>query len=399
MGALTIFSLNACQDDHLESNHANEEHELHEDDAMTHDEDDDHEEGEDIHLTVDQAKTIGLAFGELSKMKVNNYVKATGTLGLPPNAYASVTAKLSGIIVDSKKFVEGNAIKKGAIIAYIENPSLISQQQKYLELNAALQQKKLELNRQQQLMSADAGVSRSLEKAQSEVAILEAQQMGLRKQLGYLGIDVNQLTVENIRQRIPVFSPMSGYITNINLHNGLFAEANKPLMEIISDDHLHLELDVFEKDIAKVKIGQSISYVIPALGHKKYEGEVSIIGREFNMDSKTVRVHGHLHGERPVFFKDLFLNAQIWLDDQSETALPEAAVIRDGESLVVYASHPEPKDGEYEFEKIRVVVGATNDGFTSVKLLDELEDGLKIVTKGAYYVYAQSQAGELEHEH
>ena len=410
MGILTIFFFASCQKNQADI-HSGEKQELHddhdgqhddhedEDDHKDEDDHDDHEDEDGIHLTTEQVKTIGLEFGEMSKMKVNNFVKATGTLGLPPNAYASVTAKTSGIVVGSKKYVEGNSIKKGAIIAFIENPDLIRQQQQYLELKASLQRSRLELERQQQLVSANAGVQRSLENAQAEVDILEAQQMGLRKQLSYLGISVDQLTSGNIRHRIPVYAPMSGYITSVSLHNGLFAEANKPLMEIISDDHLHLELDIFEKDIAKVKIGQSISYVIPALGDKMYEGEVSIIGREFNINSKTVRVHGHLHGKRPTFFKDLFLNAKIWLDDQSETALPASAIIRDGESLCVYVSNPVANNDEFEFEKIRVVTGATNNGFTAVKLLDEIPTGKKIVTKGAYYVYAQSQAGELEHEH
>jgi len=393
LGMLSAFFFAACKKNNAETMHVTEKH----DEDATHDDHDENEEG--IHLTASQVKTIDLAFGELSKMKVNDYVKATGTLGLPPNAYASVTTKLSGIVVESKMYIEGNTIKKGAIIAYVENPSLIQQQQKYLEINALLQKNRLELARQKKLVDANAGVNRSLENAQAEVNVLEARQMGLRKQLTYLGIRVDELTPDNIKQKIPVYSPMSGYITKVNLHNGLFAEANKPLMEIISDDHLHLELDVFEKDIAKVKIGQSISYSIPALGDKMYKGEVSIIGREFNMNSKTIRVHGHLEGERPIFYKDLFLNAKIWLNDQAETALPESAIIRDGESLCVYVSLPEAQDGVFEFEKIRVVTGATNEGFTSVKLLDEIPQGMKIVTKGAYYVYAQSQAGELEHEH
>ena len=95
-------------------------------------------EGDEEHrvglfLTKDQAKTIGLEFGDLSSIKVNDFVKATGTLGLPPNAYSSVSAKTNGIIKGTTKFVEGNYIKKGAIIAYLENADLIITQQDYLE--------------------------------------------------------------------------------------------------------------------------------------------------------------------------------------------------------------------------------------------------------------------------
>ena len=54
---------------------------------------------------------------------------------------------------------------------------------------------------------------------------------------------------------------------------------------------------------------------------------------------------------------------------------------------------------EFEFQKLNVVIGASDNGFTAVKLIDTIPEGMQIVTKGAYYVYAQSKAGELEHEH
>ena len=46
-----------------------------------------------------------------------------------------------------------------------------------------------------------------------------------------------------------------------------------------------------------------------------------------------------------------------------------------------------------------MITDATDSGFTAVKLIDSIPDGMQIVTKGAYYVYAQAKAGELKHEH
>jgi len=103
--------------------------------------------------------------------------------------------------------------------------------------------------------------------------------------------------------------------------------------------------------------------------------------------------------ERPKFIKDLFLEAKIWLNDQTVNALPEKAIIVDGESSYIYVTDKDSKEDELKFEALRVVVGTTDDGFTSVKLIDPIPEGMKIVTDGAYYVYAQSKAGELAHEH
>ena len=353
-----------------------------------------HEEG--LHLTKEQIETIGLEFGEFSSIKVNDYIKTTGTLGLPPNAYASVSAKSEGIINGTKKFVEGNYIKKGELIAYVENPDFIVKQQEYLESKAQLKLKRLDLARQQSLVDANAGVSKNLQNTEAEVAILEAKSVGLSKQLSYLGISSTNLTPNTISQRIAILAPMSGYISNINIHNGMYAQPTVSLMEIISSEHLHLELDVFEKDIAKIKIGQKISYTVPALGTTIYNGVVSVMGKEFNPKTKTVRVHGHLEGDKPLFLKDLFINAKIWLTNNTTTAVPEKAIIKVGENSFIYVAKKENEAEETEFTTIRVIPGASDNGFTAIKILEEIPDGMQIITKGAYYVYAQSKAGELE---
>ena len=359
----------------------------------------DNNDEEGLHLTREQMKTIELEFGNFTQMKVNDFVKTTGTLGIPPNAFSSVSAKAPGIINGNKKFVEGNYIKKGETIGYLENQDFILKQQEYLEAKAQFTLKKQNLDRQRSLVNSNAGVAKSLEQAQAEYDMANAKANGLSKQLGYLGISTISLTANNIKQQIPIYAPMSGYITSISMHNGMYAEPAISLMEIISDKHLHLELDVFEKDIAAVKVGQVISYSVPALGSKIFEGEVSIIGKEFDTKSKTVRVHGHLDGEKPQFLKDLFINAKIWQNDKTSSVLPEKAIIKDGANSLIFVGIENPKAEEIFFRKIRVIAGANNNGFTSVKLLDEIPKGMKIVTQGAYYVYAQSMAGELEHDH
>ena len=86
-------------------NHGAEKDSHSEEDGHGHGEE--HEEGE-IHLTKAQIETMNIQFGDFSKIKINDYINATGTLGLPPNALNSVSAKASGFIKNSKKYVEGS---------------------------------------------------------------------------------------------------------------------------------------------------------------------------------------------------------------------------------------------------------------------------------------------------
>ena len=354
---------------------------------------------EGIHLTTEQIDIMDIEFGDFTEMKVNGYLSATGTLGLPPNAHAAVSARAAGFIRNARNYVEGDYVRRGAIIAYLENPEFIEYQRQYLEAVAELIFLRQELARQETLVGADAGVVREVQRLRSQVAAKVANVQGVRQRLEYLGISTEHLTPETITQRITVFAPRSGYITSISLHDGLYVEPSTELMEVIDEEHLHLELDVFERDIAQLERGQRVTYQVPALGGERYAAEIHVIGKEFNTENKTVRVHAHLKGEQPPFVRDLFVEARIWLTDQTVRALPEQAVLWEGKTSYVFAAPAEPSGNKIEFNRLPVKPGATDNGFTAVELLSPLPAGMRIVTEGAYYVYAQGQAGTLEHAH
>ena len=352
-----------------------------------------HENG--IQLTTTQIDLMDIQFGDFSQIKLNDYVRATGTLGLPPNAYTSVNAKSTGFIQTSNKYVEGRYVKKEEVIGYLENPEFIQRQQNYLEIAAELTYLQQQLNRQQALVDKEAGVVQKVQKLQADVDMKTARLRGIGEQLEYLGISTASLTPNNITKRIAIIAPMAGYITSLNMHAGMYVTPQQALMELISERHLHLELDIFEKDIAEVREGQKITYIVPSLGSTVYEGNVHIIGKEFNTENKTVRVHGHLAKERPRFIKDLFVDAKIWLNDRTVDALPEKAIIRDGDMSYIFVVDSQEGD-IVNFEKVMVLPSTRDKGFTAVKVLDPIAEGKQIVTSGAYFVHAESQDISIE---
>ena len=363
------------------------------------DHDGEHEEEEGVHLTKIQMETMDIGFGDFTNLKINDFVSATGTLDLPPNGYAAVSARAMGFVRNSRNYVEGDYVKKGATLAYLENPDFIDHQQNYLETSAELAFLRQELERQETLLAADAGILKTVQRLRSEVAAKTARLAGIRERLEYLGIRTANLTAENITNRITLFAPRSGYITSIATHDGMYVEPATELMELIDEKHFHLELDVFERDIAKISKGQKMTYTVPSIGPERYEAEVHVIGKEFNEENKTVRVHAHPTGKQPPFVRGRFVEARIFLTDQTVQALPEDAVLREGEMAYIFIAPTKSDGDEVEFERLRVNPGITDGGFTAVRLIDPLPEGMRIVTQGAYFVYAQSQAGELEHEH
>lgn len=360
-----------------------------------------HEEGEEniARLTTAQIETIGLEMGAFTEMKITGFVKANGVLDLPPEEIATVSAPAEGYVRNIREgYLIGSYIKKGAVLATIEHPKYIQMQQSYLEVQAELEYTKLEKERQATLTTANAGALKKLQEATSKLKILEAKEQSLKKQIQYLGISIDKVKQGDISSTIALVAPISGYITELNINQGKYITPQERLYEIVNNNHIHLELDIFEKDIAQIEEGQKISFTIPALDNESYEGDVKLIGKAFDMHTKTVRVHGHVDGKNPKFLRGSYIEAKIWTTGNKVNALPEEAIVKkDGFDYIFIQKSADEKGTE--FEMIRVKTGKSEDGFVHVAPLSPLPKDAVIALNQAYFIASDMTKAEHEHSH
>lgn len=356
-------------------------------------------DGHEIVLTQEQFKAMKIELGGLERGQQDGYVSATGMLSVPSTAYTVVNAKTKGYLSTTHYYIPGDFVKAGTVIARIEEPALIQLQQQYLEAKASLAYAEQELVRQNDLLAADAGIEKQQQAAATQVARGKAQVSSLGKQLAFLGIDVAGLSPDQLVSSVPVVAPATGYVTRAMLRNGEYVTPDKPLLELLATSHIHLELDVFERDLARVQVGEKITYQAPALGQETYKGEVHVISKTFDAVNKTVRVHGHLEGKQPTFVDGAFVQAKIWHDTQLVDMLPDEAVVRSGQDNFIYVTQAQPDAAEFTFEKVAVSVGNSLDGRVVVTPFRALKPNERIVVKGTYYVDAAGKAGDMAHEH
>ena len=388
--SFTVYSCHNHSEEGHDNNHEHGQEQATEEAA--------HSETE-VELTNEQIETIGLTIGSMTDLKIAGFVKANGVLDLPPDEIATVSAPASGFVKATKgEYLVGSYVKRGTVLARLEHPDYLQLQQDYLEIIAQTDFAEQEVARQEALSNANAGVIRSLQEATSDLRRLKAQSQGLAAKLRYLGIDPIQVTDGKLFATIGIVAPISGYITQLNINQGRFVQPEEMLYEIVNNQHIHLELDVFESNIAQVEEGMRISFTIPSVGTEVFAGEVRLVGRSFNMESKTVRVHGHIEGKHPNFIRGSYAEAKIWNDAATVKALPEGAIISEDGLDYIFVLEEETPDGLH-FRRISVKVGEADNGFTAVQPLENLPEGTQFVTDQAYYLAAQMMKGELEHEH
>ena len=373
-----------------------------------------HAEDDVVELSEVQIAAAELEYGSLDGVNVSAFVKANGTLDLPPQKMAAVAAPVAGFVRQARYLV-GDYVKEGTVLAVLENMEYVQLQEEYQSVLGNLGYLEAEYERQRRLDSAQVSAKKQFQAAAASYENALARKKALEKQLRYMGISPGAVAKGNISTTVAVRAPLSGYVTRLSVHNGEFANREQELYEISDPSHMHLELNVFEQDASKVEVGQPIHFTVPSVGDKVYDGYVYLVGKSFNQQTRTVTVHGHIKGEPEGFIRGMYVQAKIYTGKQEVQALPEEAIVMDGGRSYIFvrtqeehgnrerAAHAdkpekvqmetEPKHGT-SFRRVQVVTGEREQGFVQITQLPELPEGAQIVTKGAYYLFAEMKKGE-----
>jgi len=265
----------------------------------------------------------------------------------------------------------------------LENQEFVQMQQDYLEIFNQLDFLKAEFERNQTLFEEKIASQKNFLQAKSNYETAKARYKGLREQLQMLNISPNRVEQGNITSQAVIYAPISGSVTKMNVAKGSYVSPATEIMEIVDNDHVHLELSVFEKDILKVKKGQRIQFKIPEASEDTFEAEVHLVGTSIDNTNRSIKVHGHLaHEEEANFLPGMFVDAKIMTDTIKTLSLPEEAVI-ESEGTYYVLKLVDKENGGYTFEQIPVKQGNTYDGYTEI-IATDLNETDQFLTKGVF---------------
>ncbi len=344
----------------------------------------------EVELTDDQIKAIGLQTGDIEQRNLKSTLKVNGKLTLPPQNQAQVSI-LTGGIVKTINVTEGTFVKQGQILATIVNNEVIQLQQDYLENKSQLVYLQAEFKRQKELQEDRINATKTLQQVQNELGMAEAKQKGLQTKLQLLGINAANISATNFTSQIAVTAPISGFIHHINLTMGKFADANTFLFDIVDNRFLHLDLTLFEKDIAKVKIGDKIVFTDANDANHTHAAIIFALNKSFEDNQQAILAHAKIEGITETLLPGMYVEARIQVDNYKANALPGDAVVSNGDEHYIYV---ETKKNHYK--QIPVTVGVSDMGFTEILPLEEIPENAKVVTKGAYYLLSQLTKGSSE---
>ncbi|OEY73863.1 efflux RND transporter periplasmic adaptor subunit [Salegentibacter salarius] len=337
-----------------------------------------------IQLTFTQFEGSDMELGKIEESSFPVSVETTGMIDVPPENKAMVSSFADGYVRETPLLI-GDEVKKGQFLLSLENPDYVQMQQEYLDAMEQMKYLKSEYQRQKTLLEEKITSERNFLKAESEYKRNLAKYQALRKKLQMLNLNPETVENGNISSIIRIYAPITGSITEMKINNGMYVSAADELMQIIDRDHMHIELNVFEKDVMKIKKGQDIRFIIPEAQSDTIEGKVHLVGTSINEQKRTVKVHGHFNDEQKKnsFATGMFVEAQIITDIRKANALPaESIVSLDNTSYVLVLDTK--TDSNYIFKRREILPGDTFNGFTIIQNSSDFKQDTQFLTKGAF---------------
>lgn len=335
-----------------------------------------------VSLSQSQFKSVKITMGKIERKKMNTVLEVNGMLDVPPQNLVTVSALLGGFI-KSTEILQGMNIRKGALIARIQNPEFITIQRDYLENKSKLKYLEVEYKRQEELSKENVSSAKIFQQVSSDYNSALVANGALGEKLKMIGINPETLTQSNITSTVDLRSPIQGYITVVNINIGSFVNPQDIICEIVDTEHLHAELTVFEKDITKIKVGQKVVFKIVNSQEKERNATVYLINHKISQD-RTVRVHAHMDKDDPTLIPNMYLKAYIDISEQEVLAVPSASVVQiEDENYIFIEKSGASK--EHHYEGIKIQKGISEAGYTAITLplgIDYKE--LSVVYNGAY---------------
>ncbi len=336
-----------------------------------------------VKLNDAQLKNAQLSTGKLEQKTMSYKLKVNGKISIPVQNAISISAPLGGYLKWTN-LTEGKQVKKGEIIASLEDQQYIQIQQDYLSAKAQFSGIEKEYLRQKSLNANKATSDKIFENAEATYLSQKILIKSLSEKLKLIQINPDQLNETNLSRNINIYSPINGFVRSVKTTIGRYVSPTEVLFELTNPNDLYLSLTVFEKDINKLKIGQEIIAYSNQSSQEKFKGKIQTIGKDISAD-RSLTVYCTFNTKDQTLIPGMYMNAEIDVASSLEYVIPNEAIVKnEGKEYVFIQQNPTT------FKMTEVISGTSDNGLTQISIPNSANTADDIfVTKGAYTLLMQ----------
>ncbi len=369
-----------------------------------------------VTLNAKQRKAINLKTGSFMMRNLTTVIKTNGQIAVAPGNRAEVSVPIGGNVKELKVF-NGDKVKKGEVLAVLQHPDYIELQENFAEVANKLEYLEKEYERQKELFENNVGSGKSYQQSKADYNIAKAKYEGLKARLQLLNISPGKVKEGKISPDVNVLSPIDGYVNDIKIKVGTYVDPKDIIFEITDNSAVHVDFLVYENDVSLIKKGQKVHFTVASLPGKEFMATIFAVEKQFEKNSRAVHIHAAIDNSDPALIPGMYVSGHIHTDEHMTRALPDDAIVSEGTKYFIFivdnsvaerddhnnkeADHTHNgNDGDIKaFKMVEIIPGRKDDGFTEVRFINDLPEDTEVVLNAAYYLLADMNKEETEHEH
>ena len=342
-------------------------------------------------LTPEQARNVQLKIETVGESPSTEAAGLMATGVVQANSYKETpVVSVVGGIVRSISAELGQNVRRGQRVAVVFSNELADTQSRYLTAVATLDEHHRHHMRTIKLVEIGAASRQELEMATSQLREAESNLANLRQKLLLLGMSAQRVdslnSTSQISSEVSVPSPSSGTVTSRSVNPGEVIEANKELMRVTDLSTVWVVGQVYEKDLATVRVGSGANVTSDAYPGQVFRGRVTYVDPKIDQATRSAQVRIELANPRQMFKIGMYVNVgfgALGTAEKTTAAVSKDAVQIINNQQVVFIATDKPT----EFIMRPVRIGPENNGFYLV--LDGLTVGDRVVTIGSFLLRAE----------
>ena len=322
-------------------------------------------------VEVDPARQqlLGIKTAPVERQTIDRSIRTVGIVQTDETRTSHVHVKFEGFIEQIYVNYTGRLVHKGQPLFRIFSRELLAAEQEYLSSRTALAR-----------VPAAAG----------EAVRGSAQQLAAasRERLRLFDVPPAVLTeIERtgVAQRaITIISPQTGTVVEKQAIAGLAVTPMMHLYVIADLSKVWVLADVYERDLAQVRVGQQAKMQIDALPARRFEGAVTFVSPTVDQATRTVKVRFEFQNREGALRPGMYATVEIAAPGGQALVIPSDSVVDTGERKLVFVTK-----GEGRFEPRPIVTGAAFNG--RYEVTEGLREGDVIATSGQFLLDSESR--------
>lgn len=349
-------------------------------------------------LNAEQLKRAGITTAQVESRAELGLLQATAQIEPAADRQAKLGARVPGRVVSLGVRV-GDRVTKGAVLAVVDSPELGRAKADYVSAIALERVAEGTMAREKALFEKRISAEKDWRDAEAAAVKARAEREAAENRLHALGVGDDDLAAVrregHYSSTLGITSPLAGIVTDASATIGQSVDASAPLFTVMDLREVWIAIDVFERDIEKVKSGQTVRVIVSAFPERKFAGTVHGVAATLDAKTRTVKVRVTLPNPDSVLKPGMFATVVIagstgGSDKTSEGAIlvPAGALQRDGDRSIVFVVK-----GPGKFAAREVRPGHEADGMVHIE--DGLKLGETIVTTGSFVLKSELKKAEL----